>query len=115
MLTNERCAVERARLDAPRPLTPEHLGREFGHRVGDERARDACFEVALRAVVEQRASRLDRGGGVGEVVGDDLVVVDRAGGRGGANATVHDALRGVDRRRGRSEVGGSHPADVTDG
>ncbi len=40
----------------------------------------ARLDVALRAVVEQAPGGLDAGGGVGDVVGEDLVLVDAVGG-----------------------------------
>ena len=64
--------------------------------------------VAFGAVVEQRACRLDRGGGVGHVVGEDLVVVDRSGAGECGDAVAHDLLREVDRGRGGREIGGCH-------
>ena len=80
---------------------PNDLGRQLGDGVGDERAGDAAFEVALGAVVEQRPCGLDGGGGVGEVVGEDLVVVDRSGGGERRHARVARRLAPLDGRAPR--------------
>ena len=63
------------------------------------------LDVALGAVVEQRPGRLDRGRGVGEVVGEDLVGVDVAGGGEVLEGMLDDRAGGLDCRRGCGEVG----------
>ena len=64
---------QRTRRRPPPRLPAQHLGRGVPHRVGDEGAGDAGLDVALGPVVERGPGRLDRGRGVGQVVGDDLV------------------------------------------
>jgi hypothetical protein len=107
--------VEGAHVYAPRVLAPEHPRREVVHRIGHERARDARLDLALGAIVEQRACDLDRGGRVCEVVGQDLVVVDRAR-RGECTGAGGDGAVGdVDRRGGAGEIGRAHPRETTCG
>ena len=108
-------AVERAGLDAPRRLAAEELGGQVGDGVGDEGAGDAGLVVALGAVVEQRAGGLDRGGGVGEVVGEDLVGVDRPGGGEVAPAPCWTTSRAGRRRTAAASRSGALMAQKVDG
>ena len=97
------------RVGAPQLLAPHQLGRELGDRVGHEGARDPRLQVAFRAVVEQRASGLDGRGRVGHVVGQHLVVVDRASGGQCHDTVVHDrARRGRRRTRRDARLRGCH-------
>jgi hypothetical protein len=73
-------AVEGPGLHAPGLLLGEDLARQVAHCVGDEGAGDASLDVTLGAVVEESLGGGHRGSRVGQVVGEDLVVVDRAGG-----------------------------------
>ena len=97
--------VEGAGVDAPLGLAPEHLGRQVGDRVGDEGAGDRRLELALGAVGQQGPAGSDRGGGVGEVVGDDLVLVDRSGGGQRPRGGVHDLVGEVEDGLRRGQVG----------
>src|SRR5690606_24006453 len=103
--------VERPRLDAPGLLAAVELGGHLGDRLGGEGGGDPGLLVALGPVVEHRPGRLDRGGGVGQVVGDDLVVVDGAGGGEVGPALLDDGAGGLDGGRGGLEVGGAHGAE----
>ena len=98
---------ELGRIGAPQLLASDQLGDELGDRVGHERAGDSGFDVALGAVVEQRASGLD-GSRVGHVVGEHLVVVDRPGGGERDDPVVYDRAGEIDGGRGGGEVGLSH-------
>ena len=75
---------------------PNSLADQLADGVGDERAGDAALELALGAVVEHRPAGLDRRGGVGQVVGDDLVDVRATGLGQVAGGGFDDAVRGVD-------------------
>ena len=75
----------------------------------------ARLDLAVLAVVEHDAGDLDRGRGVGEVVGEDLVLVDRA--RGEHLCCGLDDLRSlVDDAGGGLQITGEvgHPAEATD-
>ena len=103
-------AVERAGLDAPRGLAAEELGGHVRQGLGCEGARDRGLLVALGAVVEQGAGGLDRGGRMGQVVGDDLVVLDRTRGGEVGESPLHHVAGEVDGGRGGVEVGRAHGA-----
>jgi hypothetical protein len=100
--------VERVRRDAPVGLAPVELGRHVGHGVGGEGAGDRRLLVALGAVVEQRTGGLDRGGRVGEVVGHDLVVVDRSCGGEVCQALMDDLAGELDGGRSGVQIGRGH-------
>src|SRR5690606_30249741 len=104
-------AVERPRLDAPGLLAAVELGGDLGDRLGGEGRGDPGLLVALGAVVEHGPGGLDGGGGVGQVVGDDLVVVDGAGGGEVGPALLDDGAGGLGGGRGGLEVGGAHGAE----
>lgn len=70
--------VECAVPDAPELLAPVDARREVVHGVGDVRAREPRLGLALGAVVEHHTAGGYGRGGVGDVVGEHLVVVDRA-------------------------------------
>ena len=78
--------VERAGLDAPLGLAAEQLGGQLGDGVGDEGAGHRGLDVALLAVGEHRPAGLDRGRGVGQVVGQHLLGVDRRFATAGSTA-----------------------------
>jgi hypothetical protein len=105
--------VEGAGVDAPRRLPPEQPGGDVGHGVGGEGAGDPGLLVALGPVVEQRAGRLDRGGRVGQVVRDHLVVLDGPGGGEVGDGPADDVTRDVD-GRGRSVQVGAHRCALRD-
>ena len=71
-------------------LAAEQLAGQLADGVGHEGAGDLRLELAVGAVVEHRAGRLDGGGGVGEVVAEHLVLVGPAAGLEGAGAGVDD-------------------------
>jgi hypothetical protein len=73
--------------------------------VGDEGACDTGLVVSLLSVVEDRASVLDRCGGVREVVGDDLIGVDIAAGGEMLEGAPDNRAGGLDCRRGGGKVG----------
>jgi hypothetical protein len=100
--------VEGGGVDAPGTLPPVQPSRHVGHRIGGEGARDRCLLVARGAVVEERPGGLDGGGGMGEVVGHDLVGIDRAGGGEMAEGAPYDVAGGLDGGRGGVDVGRSH-------
>ena len=76
--------------------------------------RDPALDVALGAVVEQGPRPVShRGGGVGEVVGQDLVRVEAGGGEAGDGRVDH-RLGGVDHGE-RLVEGFGHESDVTGG
>ena len=76
-LPNERHRrIEGTRLEAPLALPAEDTGGDVEGRIGNERTRQACFERALVAVVDDGAGVLDCGGGVGQVVGNLLIGLD---------------------------------------
>ena len=88
---------------APRRLPSDHLDHEVIDRVGDERARDAGLDVTLGAVVKDGPGVLHGRGGVGEVVGDDLIGVEVGAAQVGGRC-LDDPLGQVDGRGGGSEV-----------
>ena len=90
-------AVERIVAHAPLGLPAEHLGGQVGQHVGGERRGDLRLVRAPVAVVEQAPGGHDPGGGVGHVVGQDLVLVDAVGGEPGDGGVEH-ALGEVERR-----------------
>src|SRR5207248_1098567 len=92
----------------PERLSADELGDELGHRVGRERARDTSFDVTPRAVIEKALRGFDGGRGMGDVIGEDLVVVDRTTGRESSDAVADDLLRQFDRARGGREILGCH-------
>ena len=75
------------------------------------------LEVALGAVVEQRLRRGDAGGGVGDVVGEDLVRVGPTAGRERADGGADDLVGEVDGVGRGGQVGGSragsHGGEIT--
>ena len=94
-------------VDAPLGLAPEQLRRELGDGVGDERAGERGLDVALGAVVEHRAAGLDRRRGVGQVVGQHLLGVDRRSAEA-ADGTGDDLAGHIDDGLGGGQVGGRH-------
>ena len=107
--------VERAGLDGPLRLAAEHPRREVVHGVGDERAGDAAFDVTLRAVVEERSRDLDGGGGVGEVVEHDLLLVSLGEGSEVPRRLLHDRVGQLDDGCGSAQVRGGHAGEASDG
>ena len=101
-------AVEGAGLDAPLGLAAVELAGQVVDGVGDEGAGDRRLDVALAAVVEHRPPGLDGGGGVGQLVGDDLVGIDAAGGLQGVDGPLDDGPRGIDGGRGSGEISRLH-------
>ena len=103
-------AVERRPGRPPQPVPSEDAAGHVRSGVGHERSGEAGLVVALGPVVQQRPRRLDRGGGVGQVVGEDLLLVDRAGpGRPqGLDALADHARRRLDDRSGFLEIDVSH-------
>ena len=73
--------------------------------VGDEGACDAGLLVPFPSVVEDGPSVLDRRRGVRKVVGDDLVGVEVAVGGEVLEGALDNRAGGLDRERGRGEVG----------
>jgi hypothetical protein len=63
----------------PQRFPAPELGCQIGDNVGDEHAGQTGFQVTLGSIVEHRPGCFDGGGGMGQVVGQDLVGVDRAG------------------------------------
>jgi hypothetical protein len=59
-------------------LAAQDAGRHVVDGVGDERAGDAGLDRALVAVLDDGPGDVDGGGGVGQVIGDRLVVVQAA-------------------------------------
>ena len=107
---------ERIALDAPGVLAAEDLAGQVVEHVGSERARDLRFDLALRAVVEQRSGGGDAGCGVGDVVGEHLVLVGSARGGELADGLADHTVGEVDGVGGSRQVGSgdrSHVADVT--
>ena len=73
------------------------------------------LDVALGAVVEQARAVSTRGGGVGQVVGEHLVVVDAAGGGEPGDARRRrPAERGRGRRRRRRGPVAGHGPEATE-
>ncbi len=72
------CAPESIAGSTPHSPRGRRAGRDVGDRVGDVRVRELRLEVAVLGVVEHHAGRGDGAGRVGEVVGHDLVLVERA-------------------------------------
>ena len=119
--TNVAGAVEGAGLDAPLRLAAEQLGRRG-------RATASATKAQVMRGLERRpwrrsraatAAGLDRGGGVGEVVGEHLVGVGRRRPRRAPSTPASTTVRGRSRRRSprRLEVGGSvghRPAKATE-
>ncbi len=84
------------------------------HDVGDERTGHPRLDIAFLAVLEQRPCDLDAGGGVRDVVEQDLLGLG-IGQRGEApNGTSEDALSEVDDGRGSREVGSGHATEASE-
>ncbi len=98
-------AVERIGGDTPLGLPAEQLGTQLGQRIGDERGGNQALVVALGAIVEQPPAAHQRGGGVGDVVGQHLVGVDAVLGQP-ADGRVDDGLANIQGGSGGGEVGG---------
>ena len=95
---------ERAGRRAEVVLASEHADGHVVDGVGDEGARDAALDVASGAVVEDGERVLHGGGGVGQVVGDDLMVVGVPGGGEMVGDAANDGARLIDGRRRHAEV-----------
>ena len=100
-----------ARLGAPGRLAPGGAPYQVGQHVRGERGGDSGLDLASLAVGECGSGGLDAGGGVRQVVGEDLLVVEAlaaVGQRGEASGGDGDEIGAeVDRRLGRCEVVGS--------
>jgi hypothetical protein len=57
----------------------DQSAREIVHHVGDEGARDGCFEFTLCAVVDERTRSFECSTRVGQVVGERLLSFWSAG------------------------------------
>ncbi len=116
-LRNECVGVrERIAFDTPGVLAAEDLAGQVVEHVGSERARDLRFDLALRAVVEQRPGGGDAGCGVGDVVGQHLVLVGSARGGELTDGLADHTIGKVDGVGGSRQVGSgdrSHAANVT--
>ena len=82
-----------ARLGAPRRLAAGRAGDEIAEHVGGEDDGEAGLVGAETPVLQCGPRRLEAGGRMGEVVGEDLLVVE-------APAAVGQKPRGVRRRPG---------------
>jgi hypothetical protein len=102
--------VERSRRYAPVGLAPEQLAGQLTDGIGHEGAGDTPFDVPLGAVVQQALGRGDRSGGVGQVIGEDLVVVDRTSGGQATGGGFHDARGDFGDGGGSGEIGCGHGA-----
>ncbi len=78
---------------------------EVGHHVGHEGGGDGRLDVPLLAVLEGGPRRAHRGGGVRDVVRDDLVGVDPAAAADGGAGLVDEFLGQIDRGGGAGQVG----------
>ena len=75
-LSEERSVCrERRGIHTPHRLTAQQASGDFVRHVGDERARQSSFVVAFCAVVEHRASGMQCGRCVRDVVGEHLLCV----------------------------------------
>ena len=83
---------------------PAHPADEVGDDVGHEGRGDARLDLPSCAVLERGPRRGHRGGGVRDVVGDDLVGVDAAAAAHCGAGLVHQVLGQIDRVRGAGEV-----------
>jgi hypothetical protein len=102
-------------VDAPQMLPSGHLGDEVVHHVGGERTGDAGLHIAPGAVVQQRASGLHCGGGVGEVVGQYLVGVGSTGFGEVPHPLVHHGLGQFDDVGSSGQIGVAHGPQDTEG
>ncbi len=98
-------AVQRSRGRTPVRFASEDLPGQVGQRLGGEHARDPRLDVSLGSVGQEAPRRSDAGGSMGDVVGQDLVLVDPAVDQSG-DAAVDDRLGHVQGRGHGIEVGG---------
>jgi hypothetical protein len=96
--------VEGGRFDPPRVLTPEHPRRKLMNGVGHEGTGDPCLVLSLLPVSEDRRGVLDRGRGMGQVIGRNLVRLDVARRGQMPGALVYDGPRQIDGCAGGGEV-----------
>src|SRR5262249_7114061 len=101
-------ADQRVRRDRPVCAARQRSARDVVQRVRDVRARQQRLDLAVLAVRTHDAGALDRGGGVREVVGDDLVLVEEGNGELPAVARPfgEGTRRGVDEGPGEIDRGG---------
>ena len=100
--------VEGARLDAPVGLAAERHGSQVADGLGHEGAGQVGLQRPLRPVVEHGPARLDRRGGVGDVVGEVLVVVEAVGSGELTDGRVDHVSSHVEHGGGGGEVSSRH-------
>ena len=93
-----------AGLDPPQRFPARHAADEVGHDVGDERRGYAGLDLSQCAVLQRGPRRGHGGGGMRDVVRDDLVVVDAATRPYRLAGSVHQALGQINRVSGAGEV-----------
>jgi hypothetical protein len=88
-------------LHAPVRFPARHPTDQIGHDVGHEGGGEELLGLTEGAVGEAGAGRGHRGGGVGHVVGDDLIGVHAAVGADGRATGIDQMLRQLDGARPR--------------
>ncbi len=118
LLEERVSSLQRSDLDAPRRFAAGDAGDEVVHHVGGEGAGDGGLLRTLCSVVEQRAGGFHLGGGVRQVVGEQLVHIGPAVGGQVANTLADDTAGKVDDVGGSSKIGcgkiGAHGPEVTE-
>ena len=104
--------TQRRDVESPQGLAAGDPGDEVVHHVGRERAGDLRFDLALRAVVEQRACGVHLRRRMGEVVGQGLVAVGATVRGQVADRLADHALGEVDHVGCCVEVGSAHRSEL---
>ena len=93
-----------AGVHAPERLATGHAPDEVRHDVGHEGGGNTGLDVTRCAVLQRGPRRGHRGGGVGHVVGDDLVRIDAAAVAHRGAGLVDQALGQINRLSGVGQV-----------
>ncbi len=115
---------EESRIDPPEVFSADHPAHDVGDRVGHERAGQHRLDFAVPGVAAHDPPGFDRGGGVGQVVRDHLVLVELVDRQLGAvearlrevrDRGVDDFGRHGDGRPGRPFLIGAHARTIPTG